>query len=226
MLRECKLEDISDGKLYDVNDMVKCDTNGCRGCNKCCTNVGSSIVLTPYDVFQLKKTTAFSFNDLLNHGFIEMNIVDGLILPNIKMNDKNSCSFLDDEGWCKVHENRPDICKLFPLGRYYNGDEYKYFLQKDECPSKLKTKIKVKQWIGTESAEHKEYVIKWHNLIKKLGDYFIEARNNGRVEKLNDIAMYILNEFYVNDYGEDYISYIDLINKVSQNLINMGIFIK
>ena len=30
MLREGTLEDISDGKLYSENDMVKADTNSCR----------------------------------------------------------------------------------------------------------------------------------------------------------------------------------------------------
>ena len=32
MNRECALEDISDGRLYTENDMVKVDTGGCRDC--------------------------------------------------------------------------------------------------------------------------------------------------------------------------------------------------
>ena len=29
------LDEISDGKLYDIGDMVKADTGGCTGCSDC-----------------------------------------------------------------------------------------------------------------------------------------------------------------------------------------------
>ena len=44
MIRNCSLEEISDGKLYSENDMVKADTNQCQGCNSvCCHGMGDSI---------------------------------------------------------------------------------------------------------------------------------------------------------------------------------------
>ena len=50
MLRDVGLEDISDGRLYRENDMVKTDTNSCQGCKKiCCIGMGRTIVLDPYD---------------------------------------------------------------------------------------------------------------------------------------------------------------------------------
>ena len=46
MLRDVGLEDISDGRLYRENDMVKTDTNSCQGCKKiCCIGMGRTIVL-------------------------------------------------------------------------------------------------------------------------------------------------------------------------------------
>ena len=36
MRREQTLEEISDGKLYDSNDMVKADCHDCEGCCDCC----------------------------------------------------------------------------------------------------------------------------------------------------------------------------------------------
>ena len=48
MLRDVGLEDISDGRLYRENDMVKTDTNSCQGCKKiCCIGMGRTIVLDP-----------------------------------------------------------------------------------------------------------------------------------------------------------------------------------
>lgn len=37
MRREVTLEEISDGRLYDANDMVKADCQDCKGCHDCCT---------------------------------------------------------------------------------------------------------------------------------------------------------------------------------------------
>ena len=47
------LDKISDGKLYDIEDMVKADTCGCNGCNDCCLDVGHLVVLKPFDVYEI-----------------------------------------------------------------------------------------------------------------------------------------------------------------------------
>lgn len=40
MRREVTLEEISDGRLYEANDMVKADCQGCSGCCECCRGMG------------------------------------------------------------------------------------------------------------------------------------------------------------------------------------------
>ena len=42
MRREVTLEEISDGKLYDANDMVKADCQDCKGCCDCCKGMRAS----------------------------------------------------------------------------------------------------------------------------------------------------------------------------------------
>ena len=84
MIRNEKLEDISDGRLYDANDMVKAYCNECKGCHACCTGMGNSIVLDPMDVMRLCRETGKNFTQLLEKE-LEVNVVDGLVLPNIKM---------------------------------------------------------------------------------------------------------------------------------------------
>lgn len=200
MIRECDFEDISDGRRYNLNDMVKLDTCDCEGCHKCCTNVGNTIVLDPYDLIELKKVTGKGLQDLLSIGYIELNMVDGIILPNIKMNDNNCCSFLNDEGRCNIHGNRPGICRLFPLGRIYNENGFDYFLQKDECAKELRAKIKIKKWLGiTNIDKYQKYIYAWHDFIKNVGMLMIEYKNSGMGEKINDIAMYVLNTFFVSN---------------------------
>ena len=84
MIRNEKLEDISDGRLYDANDMVKAYCDECKGCHACCTGMGSSIILDPLDVMRLCKETGKNFTQLLEKE-LEVNVVDGLVLPNIRM---------------------------------------------------------------------------------------------------------------------------------------------
>ena len=54
MKSNIRLEDISDGKLYTANDLVKADCHDCEGCSACCSGM-ASIVLYPLDVWLLCK---------------------------------------------------------------------------------------------------------------------------------------------------------------------------
>ncbi len=93
MLREINLDEISDGKLYSSNDMARTDCKGCDGCSACCHGMGSSIVLDPLDVYRLSINLSKPVNELLA-GPLELNVADGIILPNLKMTGtKEACSF-------------------------------------------------------------------------------------------------------------------------------------
>ena len=73
------------------------------------------MVLDPYDVFRLEEGLGQSFQELLTYG-LELNVVDGVILPNLKMTgDGERCSFLNPEGRCSIHPYRPGFCRMFPL---------------------------------------------------------------------------------------------------------------
>ena len=131
MKRTVRLEDISDGRLYGENDMVTADCRGCEGCSRCCRGMGKSIILDPYDIYRMTRGTGRSIQELLAGGTVELNVVDGVILPNLAMNgSEEKCAFLNEEGRCNIHGSRPGICRLFPLGRYYENGDFRYFLQK------------------------------------------------------------------------------------------------
>ena len=61
MKRKVDINEISDGNLYGLNDMVKADCGDCKGCSTCCQGMGESIVLDPYDVFRLTNGLNVSF---------------------------------------------------------------------------------------------------------------------------------------------------------------------
>lgn len=196
MKRYVSLEEISDGRLYTAKDMVRADCHGCEGCSACCHGMGESIILDPYDVYRLEKMEGFSFAESIGRT-IELNVVDGVILPNLMMSgEKESCGFLDQEGRCSIHPYRPGICRLFPLGRFYEEGSFRYFLQKDECP-KARTKIKLSKWLDTpELSRYEEFVLHWHYLVKDLE----EKVSGGDVEDSKKWNMSLLKLFYFSPY--------------------------
>lgn len=201
MIRQVSIEEISDGRLYGLNDMVKADCQDCKGCSACCRGMGNSITLDPLDVDRLSKGLHLSVEELLETK-LELNTVDGNILPNLKMSGKEeSCIFLSDEGRCTIHPIRPGICRLFPLGRYYQNDSFQYFLQIHECKKTNRSKIKVYKWIDTpDLKKNQKYISDWHYFLKDTQRVIKESDDLQMIRNLN---VYILNRFYVKEYSPD-----------------------
>lgn len=200
MERQIDMKEISDGNLYTSNDMVKADCGGCQGCSACCQGMGSSITLDPLDIFRLCCGLHTDFNGLMADK-IELNIVDGLILPNLKMaaGDTEACAFLDEKGRCSIHAYRPGICRLFPLGRIYEDGSFKYFLQVHECPKPNKSKVKIKKWLDTpELKRYEKFVCDWHYYLKDL-----QKQVEDDPGKIKPLSMEILNRFYLAPYDEE-----------------------
>lgn len=203
MIRNCSLEEISDGRFYDLNDMVKAGCDDCKGCSSCCQGMGTSIVLDPYDCYRLTTGLNQTMEQLLT-GNVELNVVDGIILPNLKMatvQGREQCGFLNQEGRCTIHGMRPGICRIFPLGRVYEKDSFQYILQVNECPKPNKTKVKVSKWIDTpQQNENKQFIITWHYFIKEMSRSAKALANEAQVRQL---SMVILKMFYLTPYQQD-----------------------
>ena len=97
MKRNVDINEISDGRLYSSGDMVKADCHDCKGCSACCREMGNSIILDPMDIWRLHRGIKKDFAALLEENYIELGVVDGIILPNIKMDvQRDACPFQSD----------------------------------------------------------------------------------------------------------------------------------
>lgn len=202
MRREVSLNEISDGKLYTSNDLVKAGCNDCNSCSACCKGMGTSLVLDPYDICKMTNGLKMSFMELLQ-GKIQLNVVDGVILPNMAMTSENeACGFLNSEGRCSIHGFRPGICRLFPLGRYYENDTFKYILQINECKKENRTKVKIKSFLGIENLkEYEKYITDWHYFLKRMEQVIGKYISEGSDEKAKAITMDLLNTFFITPYN-------------------------
>lgn len=227
MRREVTLEEISDGNLYGANDMVRADCQDCRGCSACCRGMGSSVVLDPLDIHRMTGGLHQTMEQLLA-GPVELNVVDGLILPNLKMaGEGEACSFLNEAGRCTIHPFRPGICRMFPLGRIYENGSFRYFLQSGECRKENRTKVKVRKWLDTpDFGRYEKYIADWHYFLLDLqeaaagrqgGAESSRAAIGGGTVPESDlpaskqISMYLLKAFYLVpfDRNEDFYEQFD-----------------
>ena len=200
MIRNIDLNEISDGRLYTANDMVKADCHDCKGCSSCCRDMGDSILLDPMDIWRLSRCLSMNFEEMMDK-YIELHMVDGMILPNLKMNEQTeSCSFLNKEGRCTIHPSRPGICRLFPLGRVFEDGRFKYFLQIHECEKKDRTKVKVKKWIGMENfGAYETYLNDWHGFVVKC----TEALPTLDEAQRRTLTLYVLRAFFQTPYNSE-----------------------
>ncbi|MGN0156103.1 MAG: YkgJ family cysteine cluster protein [Lachnospiraceae bacterium] len=163
------LQEIRPAAYYGLNDMVKIECQDCKGCFACCHDMGSSILLNPYDIWQLSVNLKKPVEWLLQEK-VELGVEDGVILPHLRMQEKtNACGFLSEEGRCGIHGFRPGLCRLFPLGREYKDGKISYFILEGACEKPVKTKIKVSKWLGIpQIKQHEAFLCTWHELVKKM----------------------------------------------------------
>ncbi|MBP3873360.1 MAG: YkgJ family cysteine cluster protein [Lachnospiraceae bacterium] len=239
MLREETVEEISDGRLYTANDMVRVGTNDCSGCSDCC-RMGPVIVLDPLDVFELNRFLGRSFEELLNDT-IELKVIDGLILPVLKLVKDSShektpskvpqgsgssetlscnaqgnplsaagdtsdeamvCPYLGDDGRCSIHDFRPGICRLYPLGRSWENGDFHYILQVNECTRPAVTKMKVRKWLGIPGlSAYEDFCRSWHSVLEKTRLLLEGTEPDSALRRR--VCIYILRQFYMCDWNVD-----------------------
>ena len=89
---------------------VPCFTECCRGIN---------IILTPYDVIQLKNRLGLSSREFLAI-YTEPHLLEKTDLPMVTLklldDERESCPFVRDEEGCLLYEDRPTSCRYYPLG--------------------------------------------------------------------------------------------------------------
>lgn len=224
-------------RLYDAGDMVRIGCNDCKGCSYCCQEMGESVVLTPFDIYELTLHLEMSFDELMEDK-IELYMTDGMAMPNLKMSEKRetygfpeaygfpetcgfqeACGFLTADGRCGIHDFRPGLCRLFPLGRNYEVREvettdglrevkgFRYFIVKDSCPKLPGTKVKIEKWLGIPNLKKNEaFITTWHYFCRDFQEKMQEMLAAGEDEKVKKSNLSMLELFYRKPYerGRDF----------------------
>jgi Fe-S-cluster containining protein len=117
------------GRFLDPDDTFRfeCDKSGF-----CCKDrFGSPIIINPYDVMRLRKRLGITSIQLLQQfADLTWGAESEIPLALLRYDDlgkgKNKCPFLRSYG-CRVYEDRPLRCRLYPLGRATDLEGTSYF---------------------------------------------------------------------------------------------------
>ncbi len=167
---------------------------GCDCCGECCKTRGD-ILLNAYDIMRLQKYLGISFRELLVT-YCEMYVGNTSGLPIVRLKTSISCPFLFHKK-CSVHDAKPTVCALFPLGRICDGEKVRYILQGGSCGTGMGEHT-LREWLEPLGSDSEICCILWHRLIKES----ISAVK--QIKEKNDEIEEILMAFMVSLIYDDY----------------------
>ena len=100
----------------------------CQRCGACCRDrISAPIILTGYDMYKLAGALGMrSTMDLIETRIVSVSQTSsGLPICVLSVTPEGVCCLLEGRD-CAVHEAKPAVCALYPLGRIYDADDKRY----------------------------------------------------------------------------------------------------
>lgn len=131
----------------------------CKQCGKCCIN-REDILLNPKDLYNISKELGLAPRDTIAQ-YCEVYLGQTSRIPIVRLKPRGSikrCPLLRDRK-CSVHNAKPTVCALFPLGRSIKLDaketdpnaieraRIQYIINSIECGDRSEEHT-VREWIG------------------------------------------------------------------------------
>lgn len=116
----------------------------CGACGRCCRD--KLIQVNPYEIARLAAKLGISTT-----AFIEQHL-DGVYL---RRREDGTCTFLNEQG-CSVHDARPLVCRLYPLGRNVSeaGEEsFRHLAPHPQTMGTYGEQAAVQDWISAQGAQ-------------------------------------------------------------------------
>lgn len=152
----------------------------CRKCGKCCKHQ-NTILFNSRDIFHIARKLQITPEDVINK-YAETYIGSASKIPIVHMVPRGQnevCPFLEN-GLCSIHDCKPTVCALYPLGRVVvnaqelekgledGQTEVKYILNDITCGSGNRVNT-VRGWLARFGIpEHDEFFLLWSKLTAML----------------------------------------------------------
>lgn len=178
----------------------------CRQCGKCCIE-REDILLTPLDLFKLSKKLNMTPNDFVEK-YGEVYIGDSSRMVLVRLKPRGSirrCPLLKDRK-CSVHDAKPRVCAMFPIGRAFRLNPEKssadqisvknieYIFNGAHCGNA--EEHTVREWLEAFGIPiEDEFFVEWQKTLTEICEIVHLAEKKFSLEKTLDIiwsAIYAL----------------------------------
>ena len=172
----------------------------CRRCGKCCIHQ-ETIIFNARDIYNIAKKKGMTVQEVVN-AYTEAYIGRNSHIPIVHLlsnGPKGACPLLEN-GRCSVHDCKPTVCALFPLGRVAlnskdgqplkEGEtpEVKYILNDHSCGSAKKVNT-VRSWLAKFGIpEQDEFYLLWNKVLMSLTPAVMKLEE----EKVSEPALEML----------------------------------
>jgi Fe-S-cluster containining protein len=184
----------------------------CRRCGKCCIHQ-DTILFNTRDIYSIAKKKGMTMQQVVE-SYTEVYIGGNSRIPIVHLlsnGPKGACPLLAD-GRCSVHDCKPTVCALFPLGRVVMGEkigepiedldklQVKYILNDYRCGSAKRVNT-VRSWLAKFGiAEHDEFYLLWNKVVMSLTPTIM------KLEK-HKVSVPVLNMFWDAIFQTLYLQY-------------------
>ena len=170
----------------------------CRRCGKCCKNQ-DTILFNTRDIYNIAKKLGKTTRQVIEE-CAEVYIGNSSRLPMVHMvpiGPQRRCPLLLDDGRCSVHDCKPTVCALYPLGRVAIFDgvkdadaeitkeniRVKYIINDYTCGSAKKHNT-VRSWLAQfQIPEEDEFFLRWNEVLVNLCAAVRKLEKNGCSER-------------------------------------------
>ena len=172
----------------------------CKMCGNCCRNRQSPILLTGVDTYYIAKALGKKVDQtIVDKARMIMGADSHIPIFVLKERSDGSCSLLRN-GKCMVHASgKPCVCKLYPLGRYFDVTDSKpyYFTQSNACGEENGKLWTLQEWLDEFHIEDNiEDVEVWTKFLMGVVPVTHKIPNN----KMSSAMRYTLVKYLYGEY--------------------------
>lgn len=159
----------------------------CRECGGCCRRRSEPVLLTGIDVLNIARATQMPPAKVLEK-YTVRHIGEHSNLPVLALREREydgSCSLLR-KGRCSIQSQKPIVCRLFPLGRYYDPQTKTsgYFPNREYCGMDGGKTWSLEEWLTAfDIHRFDDDTRRWHEIIVRLAEQTAKETRRAVIER-------------------------------------------
>ena len=188
----------------------------------CCG--GIKIVLTPYDILQIRKRLKISAAEFL-HTYTEPTYLEKTDFPGVvmKLTDEQRCPFIKSkkEG-CMIYSDRPSACRYYPVGmaNFHEGaqegqdsEEFYFVIKEPHCRGFEEDKTwTIREWREDQGVDLRDKMNKgWMEIVMRRKSFGYQATLSEQAKRmffmastdLDQFRSFIFDSSFLNTYDVD-----------------------